>query len=244
MALESKVALITGSASGIGAAIVKKFARLGTIVAACDVDSETGSKMVHEIGDGARFYKVDVSNETEVNRTVEKIFKDFERIDILVNNAGITNDKLLLRMSKEDWDHVIAVNLTGTFLITKAVIKYMIKQRHGKIVNIASIIGIIGNFGQTNYAASKAGIIAFTKSCAKELAGRNITVNAIAPGFIKTRMTDVIPEEIKQNYLKLIPLGRFGEPEDVANLVLFLSSDQASYITGQTICLDGGMVML
>jgi 3-oxoacyl-[acyl-carrier protein] reductase len=146
-------------------------------------------------------------------------------------------------MNKEDWDRVLEVNLTGTFLMTRAVAKHMIKQRSGRIINMASIIGLIGNFGQTNYAASKAGIIAFTKSCAKELARRNIMVNAIAPGFIKTRMTEVIPGEIKESYLKRIPVGKFGEPEDVANLVVFLCSAQASYITGQTICVDGGMVM-
>lgn len=243
MTLDSKVALITGGASGIGAEIAKKFAQEGAKVALCDVDSDAGLKTAQDIGEKAQFYQLDIGNEDEVNTTIEKIIKDSTKIDVLVNNAGVTNDKLLLRMTKEDWEHVIKTNLTGTFLVTRAVIKHMVKQRYGKIVNIASVIGMIGNAGQANYAASKAGIIGFTKSCAKELAVRNITVNAIAPGFIETRMTDAIPEDIKQNYLKLIPMKRFGKPADVAYLALFLSSDKSSYITGQILCLDGGMVM-
>jgi 3-oxoacyl-[acyl-carrier protein] reductase len=186
---------------------------------------------------------MDISDEEQVKKTVESVVNSFSKIDILINNAGITNDKLLLRMTKQDWESVIAINLTGTFLVTKAIMRGMIKQRYGRIVNIASVVGLIGNPGQANYAASKAGIIGFTKSCAKELAGRNITVNAIAPGFIETKMTEVLSDEVKQYYLKLIPMGKFGLPEDVANLVLFLASDQSSYITGQVICLDGGMVM-
>ena len=243
MVLESKVTFITGGASGIGAAIAKKFIQEGTRVIICDVDAETGTKTAQQIGGNIHFYKMDISDEEQVKKTVETVINEFSRIDILINNAGITNDRLLLRMTKQDWESVIGINLTGTFLVTKTIMRYMIKQRYGRIINIASVIGLIGNPGQANYAASKAGIIGFTKSCAKELAGRNITVNAIAPGFIETRMTENIPDEIKQNYLKLIPLRRFGLPEDVANLVLFLASDQASYITGQVICLDGGMVM-
>jgi 3-oxoacyl-[acyl-carrier protein] reductase len=243
MAVQGRLALVTGGATGIGAAIARRFVEDGVTAAICDIDADNGDRLAAEIGGSARFYRLDITDESAVNGVVEKIFSEFGRIDILVNNAGITCDKLLMRMNKEDWERVLQVNLTGTFLMTKAVVKHMVKQRFGRIVNMASIIGLIGNFGQTNYAASKAGIIAFTKSCAKELARRNISVNAIAPGFIKTRMTEAIPEEIKDNYLKLIPLGRFGEPGDVANLVVFLSSDKASYITGQTICVDGGMVM-
>ena len=243
MAGDVRIALITGGATGIGAAIVRRFVKAGVRVAICDVDEENGKGLATEIGDSARFYGLDIADEKQVNEVVEKIFGDFGRIDFLINNAGINNDKLLIRMSKDDWDRVLQVNLTGTFLVTKAVVKYMMKQRYGRIVNIASVIGLMGNFGQTNYAASKAGIIAFTKSCAKEFSSRNISVNAVAPGFIETRMTKAIPEEIRQNYLKVIPLGRFGEPSDVANLVFFLTSDEASYMTGQTICVDGGMVM-
>jgi len=243
MILDSKVALVTGGACGIGAEISKRLSKEGTAVAICDIDSENGIKTTSEIGEKARFYQMDISNEEEVNKTIEKIATDFNKIDILVNNAGIANDRLLLRMTKDDWEKVIKINLTGTFLVTKAVIKYMLKQRYGRIINIASVIGIIGNPGQSNYAASKAGIIAFTKSCAKELASRNVTVNAIAPGFIQTKMTETLSDEVKNNYLKFIPIGRFGNPSDIANLVIFLSSDHASYITGQVICVDGGMVM-
>ena len=243
MAADVRIGVITGGATGIGAAIVRRYVQAGVHVGICDIDEENGEKLAADIGDYARFFRMDIADEIQVNDVVERIYGDFGRIDFLINNAGITNDKLLIRMSKNDWDRVLQVNLTGTFLVTRAVVKHMMKQRYGRIVNIASVIGLMGNFGQTNYAASKAGIIAFTKSCAKELSSRNINVNAVAPGFIETRMTEVIPEEIKQSYLKLIPLGRFGQPIDVANLVFFLTSDEASYITGQTICLDGGMVM-
>lgn len=241
--MDVKIGVITGGATGIGAAIVRRYVQAGVQVGICDIDEENGKKLAADIGDSARFFRMDIADEKQVNDVVERIYGDFGRIDFLVNNAGITNDKLLIRMSKDDWDRVLQVNLTGTFLVTRAVVKHMMKQRYGRIVNIASVIGLMGNFGQTNYAASKAGIIAFTKSCAKEFSSRNINVNAVAPGFIETRMTEVIPAEIKQAYLKLIPLGRFGQPVDVANLVFFLTSDEASYITGQTICLDGGMVM-
>lgn len=243
MVLESKIAVITGGASGIGAGIARKFSQTGIRVAICDIDAASGEKTARELGTNARFYALDITNESSVNMTVDKIAQDLGRIDILINNAGITNDKLILRMTESDWDRVLRINLTGTFLVTRAAAKYMIKQRSGRIVNIASVIGIIGNAGQANYAASKAGIIGFTKSCAKEFASRNITVNAIAPGFILTRMTEILSEEAKNAYLKNIPLNRFGTPEDVANLAMFLASDDASYITGHVVNLDGGMVM-
>uniref|UniRef100_A0A7C4TBR3 3-oxoacyl-[acyl-carrier-protein] reductase n=1 Tax=candidate division WOR-3 bacterium TaxID=2052148 RepID=A0A7C4TBR3_UNCW3 len=243
MVLNERIALITGGATGIGAAISKKFAENGAKVVIGDIDEKTGVEKTKEIGENAHFYLLNVSDEDSVNRVVDEIVKTYKKIDILINNAGITNDRLVLRMTKEDWMRVIEVNLTGTFLVTRAVSKYMIKERYGRIINISSVIGLIGNAGQANYAASKAGIIGFTKSCAKEFASRNITVNAIAPGFIETRMTEVLPENVKEAYLKLIPLGRFGKPDDVAELALFLASDRAGYITGQVIALDGGMVM-
>ena len=243
MATQGRIALVTGGATGIGAAIARRFVKEGVRVVICDIDTENGQAVSAELGAPAHFFELDVSDESQVNSVVEKVIGEFGRIDVLVNNAGITNDKLVIRMSAEDWERVLRINLTGAFLMTRAVVKHMIKQRQGRIINMASVIGVIGNFGQANYAASKAGVIALTKSCAKEFGKRNILVNAIAPGFIKTRMTEVIPEEIKENYLKQIPLGKFGEPEDVANLVFFLSSEQASYLTGQTICLGGGIVM-
>ncbi len=243
MVMQGKNALITGAARGIGAGVAALFARQGARVYISDVDAEAGSKAVADTDGDIRFMEMDVSDENSVKQVVDQILGESPSIDILVNNAGITSDKLLLRMTTEDWSRVLSINLTGTFLVTKAVMRGMIKQRFGRIVNIASVVGLIGNAGQANYAASKAGIIGFTKSCAKELAGRNITVNAIAPGFIETRMTEGLPDEVKQEYLKVIPMGRFGQVDDVAHLALFLASDQSSYITGQVFCVDGGMVM-
>ena len=243
MVMQGKNALITGAARGIGAGVAALFARQGARVYISDVDADAGNKAIADTDGDIRFMEMDVSDENSVKQVVEKILDESQKIDILVNNAGITNDKLLLRMTTEDWSRVLSINLTGTFLVTKAVMRGMIKQRFGRIVNIASVVGLIGNAGQANYAASKAGIIGFTKSCAKELAGRNITVNAIAPGFIETRMTEGLPDEVKQEYLKIIPMGRFGQVDDVAHLALFLASDRSSYITGQVFCVDGGMVM-
>lgn len=242
-----KVAIVTGAGRGIGKAIAERLAREGAKLAVCDIDRESAEKTADEIRNNYKTQAVglyvDVANSDSVDAMVEEVVKKFGKIDILVNNAGITKDNLLLRMSEEDWDRVIAVDLKSVFLCTKAVVKYMIRQRYGRIVNISSIIGLRGNIGQTNYASAKAGIIGFTKSAARELAGRNITVNAVAPGYISTEMTEKLPQEVKENMLKQVPMGRPGTPEDVAGVVAFLCSDDASYITGEIIRVDGGMAM-
>ena len=246
MRLEGKVALITGGARGIGQAIAMTFAREGADIVVADVNLEIAQKTASEIeglGRKAMALAMDVTNYTAVEEGVNKILDKMGKVDILVNNAGITKDNLLLRMSLADWDAVINVNLKGTFNCIKAVSRSMIKQRSGRIISIASIIGLMGNPGQANYAASKAGIIALTKTVAKELASRNINANAVAPGFIQTEMTAKLPEEIKKKMLEAIPLGKLGTPEDVANVCLFLASQESSYITGQVITIDGGMVM-
>ncbi len=237
--------MVTGAARGIGQAIAVKLAAEGADIALCDLQAdwlvETAGK-VQALGRKAQCYTVDVSNAEQVQAVVGAVEKDFGRIDILVNNAGITKDTFLIRMTEADWDAVLNINLKGTFLFSKAVARPMMKQRSGAIVNVASIIGLIGNAGQCNYAASKAGVIALTKSVAKELASRNIRANAVAPGFIQTKMTEKLPEDIRQKMLEAIPLARFGEPEDVANVVLFLASDAAAYVTGQVVTVCGGMV--
>ncbi len=246
MFLKDKVALITGSGRGIGRDIALLFAKEGANVVICDVNLEAAESVAGEVkalGRESLSLKTDVTSSASVGEMVNKILDKFGKIDILVNNAGITRDGLLLRMAEADWDAVINVNLKGTFNVSKAVSKIMVKQRRGKIVNIASIIGIIGNAGQANYAASKAGIIGLTKSSAKELALRNICVNAIAPGFIQTDMTAKLPEDVKQKMLANIPLGKFGTAVDVAKTCLFLAGGDSDYITGQVIVVDGGMVM-
>ena len=243
--LENKKAIITGAARGIGQAITVKLAEEGADVAICDLDkawlSETADK-VKALGRSAECYSVDVGNSEAVQGVVGQIAKDLGRIDVLVNNAGITKDGYLARMTETDWDKVLEVNLKGCFLFTKAVSRFMMKQRSGAMVNVASIIGLIGNAGQCNYSASKAGMIALTKSVAKELASRSVRANAVAPGFIDTKMTEQLPEDIKQKMLEAIPLARFGQPEDVANVVAFLASDAAAYVTGQVLTVCGGMV--
>ncbi len=246
MELKDKVALITGAARGIGKSIALAFARAGADVVVADVNLEEAEKTAKEIeglGGKALALTVDVTDYAKVEEAVNKILDKFTKVDILVNNAGITKDNLLLRMNQAEWDAVLNVNLKGSFNCLKAVSRPMIKQRSGKIVNIASIIGIIGNPGQANYSASKAGLIALTKTAAKELASRNINVNAVAPGFIQTEMTAKLPEDLKEKMKGAIPLAKFGTPDDVAAVCLFLASEDASYITGQTIVVDGGMVM-
>jgi len=246
MKLKGKVALITGSARGIGYTIAALFAREGANIVLSDVNEQAlreAESNIKSLGVEALSARVDVTNESQVEELVKKVVDKFGKIDILVNNAGITKDGLLIRMAEADWDSVLSVNLKGAFLCTRAAAKVMIKQRSGKIVNMASIIGIMGNPGQANYSASKGGLIAFTKTAAKELASRNITVNAIAPGFIRTDMTDKLPENLKKAMLDRIPLNRFGETEDVARLALFLASDESNYITGCAIKVDGGMAI-
>jgi len=246
MQLKDKVALVTGSARGIGKAIAMSLARAGADIVVADVNLQEAEKTASEIealGRKSMAISMDVTDFAKVEEAVNKILDKFTKLDILVNNAGITKDNLLLRMGQQEWDAVLSVNLKGSFNCIKAVSRPMIKQRSGKIVNIASIIGIIGNPGQANYSASKAGLIALTKTAAKELASRNINVNAIAPGFIQTDMTAKLPEQLQQKMKEAIPLDKFGTADDVAAACLFLASDDSSYITGQTIVVDGGMVM-
>lgn len=245
-AFEGKVAVVTGAARGIGQAIAKKLAQEGANVAICDLQAEWLAEtagIVQGFGRKALPLAVDVGDSDAVNACISEVVKVFGKVDIMVNNAGITKDTLLVRMSDEDWDAVLRVNLKGTFLFSRAVAKHMMKQRSGAIINIASISGIIGTAGQANYAASKAGVIALTKSTANELAGRGVRANAIAPGFISSKMTDALSEDVRKQYLSRIPLARFGTVEDIANAVVFLASEQSSYLTGQTLNVNGGMVM-
>lgn len=244
--LEGKVAVVTGAARGIGQAIAVVLAKAGADLAICDLQEDwlkETADLVQAEGRKVICKPANVSLSEDVNNVINGVVESFGRVDIMVNNAGITKDGLLIRMSDEDWDSVISVNLRGVFLFTKAVAKPMMKQRSGVIVNIASIIGLIGNAGQCNYAASKAGVIALTKSSAKELAARNIRVNAVAPGFIKSKMTDALSEDVRSKMLDMIPAKRFGEPGDVADAVLFLAGDGSSYMTGQVLTVSGGMVM-
>jgi 3-oxoacyl-[acyl-carrier protein] reductase len=247
MNLEGKAALVTGASRGIGREIALELARQGANVAVNFSGSEAkANEVVDEIkglGREAFAVKCDVSNSGEVAEMVKGTIDRFGKLDILVNNAGITRDNLLMRMKEEEWDDVININLKGVFLCTKAVTRQMMKQRVGRIINIASIVGVSGNPGQANYVAAKAGVIGLTKTTAKELASRNITVNAIAPGFITTDMTEKLPEDVKIEMLKLIPLARLGEPKDIAKITAFLASDDSAYMTGQTLHIDGGMVM-
>jgi 3-oxoacyl-[acyl-carrier protein] reductase len=246
MELNEKVAIVTGAGQGIGRAITLKLAANGANIVVVDVNLERANETVSHLESSGRkaiALKADISSTKETEDMIEESVKKMGGIHILVNNAGITRDKLLLRMKEDDWDAVLDVNLKGVFNCTKAVIRHMSKQRYGRIVNIASIVGEMGNAGQANYAASKAGVIGFTKTVAREFAVRNITCNAVAPGFIETAMTDSLPENAREELTKQIPMGRLGKPDDVAESVLFLVSDSSSYITGQVVNVNGGMYM-
>ena len=247
MNLTGKVALVTGASRGIGQATAIDLAKAGADIVVNFIGNEAVAQetveAIEALGRKAIKIKADVGNAEDVQAMVDEAVAAFGHIDILVNNAGITRDGLLIRMKDSDWDDVLNINLKGVYLVTKAVAKLMVKQRAGRIINMTSVSGVTGNVGQANYAAAKAGVIGFTKTCAKELATRGITVNAVAPGFIETAMTDVLPEKIKEGIAATVPFGRMGQPEEIASVVTFLASDFASYITGQVLNVDGGMVM-
>ena len=247
MDLTGKVALVTGASRGIGQAVAVELAKAGADVIVNYIGNEAVAQetveKVEALGRKALKIKADVGNADEVQAMVDEAHAAFGHIDVLVNNAGITRDGLLIRMKDSDWDDVLNINLKGVYLVSKAVAKLMVKQRSGRIINMTSVSGVTGNVGQANYAAAKAGVIGFTKTCAKELAARGITVNAVPPGIIETGMTDVLPEKIKEGIAATVPLGRMGQPEEIAGVVTFLASDFARYITGQVLNVDGGMVM-
>ena len=247
MGLTGKTAVVTGGARGIGRAICIELAKQGANVVVNYSGSEDKAKQVvseiEQLGAKAIAVQANVADSEAVDSMMKQAIEVFGTLDILVNNAGITRDNLLMRMKEQEWDDVVDTNLKGVFLCTKAVTRQMMKQRAGRIINISSIVGVAGNPGQANYVAAKAGVIGLTKTCAQELASRNILVNAIAPGFITTEMTDSLPEELKEAMLKQIPLAKLGQPEDVAKAVVFFASDNANYITGQTLHIDGGLVM-
>ena len=244
--LTDKVAVVTGAARGIGESIARKLSDAGAKLVVCDMDGD-GARTVAESltndGRDAVAVQANITAEDDVKRLVEESYGAFDRVDILVNNAGVTRDNLVMRMSDEEWDLVIEVNLKGVFRITRAFARPMMKARAGSIVNVASVVGLIGNAGQANYSASKGGVVALTKSCAKEFASRGIRVNAVAPGFIATAMTEKLPQEVRDGFLENIPLKRAGSADDVAGVVLFLSSDASAYLTGQILKVDGGMAM-
>ena len=243
MRFENKVVMVTGGAAGIGRVTAENFAKEGARIAICDVNPEAGQAAAKALGPETSFEQVDVASSAAVSGWIEGVLDKYGQIDVLVNNAGITRDGLIMRMKEEDWDAVISVNLKSAFNCIKAVSKIMVKQRSGRIINLASVVGVMGNPGQANYVASKAGMIGLTKTVAKELGARGITVNAVAPGFIETDMTAVLSDKAKEAMLGMIPLQRAGTPQDVADAITFLASDQAAYITGQVIHVTGGMYM-
>ncbi len=247
MSLQGKVSIVTGAAQGIGRTIAEALARDGADVAVADLDpgrSQETTDIIGKLGRRVLNLKVNVADWNDVKQMTDQVLKEWGTIDILVNNAGVTRDGLLVRMKEEDWNLVLQVNLNGTFHCTKAVLQPMAKQRAGRIINIASVVGVMGNAGQANYAASKAAVIGFTKTVAREYASRMVTVNAVAPGFIDTAMTQGLPAEVKESLLKQVPLGRLGQPSDVAEAVRFLASDAAGYITGHVLHVNGGMLMV
>lgn len=243
MRFENKVVLVTGGAAGIGKVTAENFAREGARVAICDVNTDAGEAAVKELGPEASFRQVDVASSASVSEWVDAVMDQYGQIDVLVNNAGITRDGLIMRMKEEDWDAVISVNLKSAFNCIKSISKVMVRQKAGRIINLASVVGVMGNPGQANYVASKAGMIGLTKTVAKELGSRGITVNAVAPGFIETDMTAVLSEKAREAMLSIIPLQRAGTAQDVAEAITFLASDNAAYITGQVIHVTGGMYM-
>lgn len=244
MDLSNRVALVTGSGRGIGKAIARRLSEAGATIVINDIldSAEATAEEIKTAGKPSLFVKANVTSSVEANQMFEKIISTFGKIDILVNNAGIARDQLIVRMSDEEWDAVLNTNLKSVFICTRAALKYMMRQRWGRIINISSIVGIAGNPGQVNYCAAKAGIIGITRSVAKEMASRQITVNAVAPGFIDSEMTQKLPDKVKEEYTKSIPLGYLGTPRDVAEAVAFFASEEARYITGQVLCVDGGLI--
>ena len=244
--LKNKIAIVTGASQGIGETIAVEMAKSGANVFCLARNKNALDSTINKIisnGDKASAYSCDISDNEQFNNIVTDIFKEYGSIDILVNNAGITNDTLLMRMSDDQWDSVLNINLKGSFTCTRSVIKYMMKKKSGRIINITSIVGLTGNAGQANYAASKAGLIGMTKSIAKEVASRGITANCVAPGWIETAMTEQLSDDVKNKFLSQIPTGKIGYPKDIANTVIFLASKEAEYITGQTITVDGGRII-